>query len=159
MRRVLRALVLGGGVALTAGLVLTLRPPPPLEVAEQGAVFADVTIVNPGREARGHQTIRVRGSVIDSISEYSITTDASSHARRYAGSFVLPGLIDMHVHHPTDRLATDSEFFDLLHLSYGVTTVRDTGSIDGSVLKTRARIAAGELAGPRIFACGPLIDG
>ncbi len=145
--------------ALAGAFVAMLWPPLPLEVPEPGVVLADVTVVNPGLEARAHQTVRIGGSTIDSVSGYSSATDGSGSGSRYAGAYVLPGLIDMHVHHPIGRLATDIELFDLLHLSHGVTTVRDCASIDGSVLGTRARIAAGELAGPRIFACGPLIDG
>jgi hypothetical protein len=40
-----------------------------------------------------------------------------------------------------------------------VTAVRDCGSIDGSILAARARVASHEIAAPRIFACGPLLDG
>jgi len=160
IRRILRGLIVGALLvgALTGGTILLLRPPP-LEVPAQGVVLVDVTLVNPGSGARAQQTIRASSSVIDSISAYSPALDGAPDARRYAGSYVLPGLIDMHVHHPIGRLPVDIELFDLLHLSHGVTTVRDCGSIDGSVLETRARIAAGEIAGPRIFACGPLIDG
>ena len=39
------------------------------------------------------------------------------------------------------------------------TSVRDTGSFDGAILEERRRIDAGEVAGPRIFACGPILDG
>lgn len=106
-----------------------------------------------------HQTIRVSGSAITSISDHSASADGSPDALGHAGAYVLPGLIDLHVHHPLGRLPTDAKYFALLHLAHGVTTVRDCGSIDGSILAARAAARAGTVAGPRIFACGPLIDG
>jgi hypothetical protein len=133
-----------------------ILPPPPLRVAQADLVLADVTVVNPGVERREHQNVTVHDGKIASITPH---VPSAENANPHGGSFVLPGLIDMHVHHPLGRLSTDIKYFDLLHLSYGVTTVRDTGSIDDSTLKTRQQIADGEFAGPRLFACGPIIDG
>ncbi len=159
IRGILRGLLVGGllVVILLGGLALLLRRPAPLEVPERGVVLADVTIVNPGSEALAHRTVRVTGSTIDSMSDYA--TDEAPDGLGYAGFYVLPGLIDLHVHHPMGQLSADIELFDLLHLSHGVTTVRDCASLDGSVLLARKRIMAGVLPGPRIFFCGPLIDG
>jgi hypothetical protein len=75
---------------------------------------------------------------------------------RFSGSYVLPGLIDMHVHFP---YAPDQPLFALLFLAHGVTTVRDTGNFDGQIWTMRQAITAGTYPGPRIFACGPLLDG
>lgn len=160
LRSVFRATMLSLllAFALLVALLIALRPPRPLAVPPQGVTLADVTVVNPGNGRRAHQTIRVATAMVESIADYSADTDTAS-ARRYTGSYVLPGLIDMHVHHPMGRLPTDIKLFDLLHLTYGVTTVRDCASIDGSILQVRSQIAAGEFAGPRIFACGPLVDG
>jgi imidazolonepropionase-like amidohydrolase len=159
-RRLLRGVAIGafGLVALAAVLLVSLRPPAPVAVPTQGAVLADVTVVEPGGGRRAHQTVRVKGSVIDSVSD-DAARDDGAEASRYAGAYVLPGLIDLHVHHPPGPLTTDVRAFDLLHLAYGVTSVRDCGSIDGSIFEIRAQTAAGAFPGPRIFACGPLIDG
>jgi imidazolonepropionase-like amidohydrolase len=143
--------------ALAVSVFLALRPPAPLAVPARGFVLADVHLVMPGLGSRPHQTLRGAGSIIDAISDHSPADGAA--AGTYAGSWVLPGLVDLHVHHPIARLETDVELFGLLHLLHGVTAVRDCGSIDGSILDVRRRVASGERAGPRIFACGPLIDG
>jgi imidazolonepropionase-like amidohydrolase len=160
-RRILRGAGVGAAllVGLGAAVVLALRPPASLAVPPQGAVLADVTVVDPGHGRRAHQTIRVAGSVIASISREPAARDDPAEPRRHRGGYVLPGLIDLHVHHPPGALATDVKAFDLLHLAYGVTTTRDCGSIDGTILEIRAEVAGGAFAGPRIFACGPLIDG
>jgi imidazolonepropionase-like amidohydrolase len=65
------------------------------------------------------------------------------------GRFVLPGLADMHVH--LDRI----EHLDA-HVGAGITTVRNMKGRP-AVLAWRARIARGELVGPRIYTSGPSI--
>ena len=69
--------------------------------------------------------------------------------------FVLPGLIDMHVHIPPPA----RELVNMLFLAHGVTTVREAGDADGTTWGARERIQAGAVIGPRIFASGPVLDG
>ena len=151
VRAVLAVLVLG--VLAGAGLVFVLRPPP-FEPPERGAVLADVVVVEPGRSRAEHQTIRVSDGRI-----VAIEPAGAGSTDEFAGSYVLPGLVDMHVHHPPDTLLGDVELFGLLFLAHGVTTVRDTGNFDGAVLASRRRVRRGESVGPRTFACGPILDG
>ena len=152
-----RGVLTGIAVLLLTVAVLyaLLVPPAPLKMERANFVLTDVMVVNPGAEREDHQDLAIRDGKIVSISPHVKGTAESD----YAGGYVLPGLIDMHVHHPVGWLSTDIKYFDLLHLAHGVTTVRDTGSIDGSTFKTRKQIADGDFAGPRLFACGPIIDG
>jgi imidazolonepropionase-like amidohydrolase len=53
----------------------------------------------------------------------------------------------------------NAELWSLLLLAHGVTSVREMGSIDGSIFRVREAIRAGEFPGPRIFACGEILDG
>lgn len=153
--RLIRAVVVVGIVVLLVGGWARFQlQPPRLEVPEQGAVIAHVTVIRPGRERLDGQTIRVEGGRITSVAP---SGDADSSP--YAGRFVLPGLVDMHVHHPPDTLLGDVELFGMLFLAHGVTSVRDTGNFDGAVLESRRRIRRGEAVGPRMFACGPILDG
>lgn len=67
------------------------------------------------------------------------------------GAFLMPGLIDLHVH------ATDEHDFPLF-LANGVTTVEVLNAFP-AVLEWRDRVNAGELTGPAIHACGgPVSD-
>jgi hypothetical protein len=67
-----------------------------------------------------------------------------------AGAYLLPGLVDMHVHCGK----TDFAMF----LANGITTVREmNGSPDH--LKWRREIASGELLGPRLYVASPLLAG
>jgi imidazolonepropionase-like amidohydrolase len=129
--------------------------PPRIEIPEQGVVLSDVTIVQPGEGRTSGQRISVEGGTITEIAP----SEGVGRGDPYVGRYVLPGLIDMHVHHPPDSLLGDVELFGILFLAHGVTSVRDTGSVDGKILETRRRIHAGEQVGPRVFACGPILDG
>ena len=131
---------------------------PRTKVPPQGAVLKDVTIVNPGLNERSHQTIVIRGGRIESISDTPADRIDSRRVR-----YALPGLIDMHAHHPLASglaaISGDARLFDILFLAHGVTTVRDTGSMDGKIFDIRRSIQRGKQPGPRVFACGAIIDG
>jgi cytosine/adenosine deaminase-related metal-dependent hydrolase len=140
-------LLLGGAVVLGF-----LAPPDLLAPTERGASFVDVTVVNPGATRVPGRTVTVVESRIASI-EATVDGDDGE-----GGGFVLPGLVDMHVHDADGSIDGQQELFSLLYLAHGVTTVRNTG---GGIaqLDWRARVDRGEVAGPRVFACGPLYDG
>ncbi len=67
------------------------------------------------------------------------------------GHTVLPGFIDMHTHVQPQALP--------LWLAYGITTVKDVGNSFERILPWRAAERSGGDGGPRIYCCGPLIDG
>jgi hypothetical protein len=145
--------------ALVALLALAIwaivRPPAPLALPEPGAVLEGVTLVEPGGFRRASVRLVVEGSSIERIE------DAPPRASGpFAGAFVLPGLVDLHVHFPPPTLPGQTALFALLHLQHGVTTVRDAGDPDGrSTEPARRGVAEGRFPGPRILACGPLVDG
>ena len=66
------------------------------------------------------------------------------------GMYLMPGLVDLHVHQGTQQKAPDSEYFNKLWLAHGITTVRGVpfASFDYSV-KERARSASNAIAAPR----------
>jgi imidazolonepropionase-like amidohydrolase len=141
-------------VVVVGAIVVALWPAPPLSVPPQGVRVAGVTVINPGQDRRANQTIVVSGGAIGAISDSS--SDESD--RRFAGAFVLPGLIDMHVHTPPPPAYADIRYFFLMYLAHGVTTIRDTGN-DGFMLERRSATLRGDVAGPRIFTSGPIVDG
>ncbi len=150
---------LGVAAAIGAGLPLawhTLQPPP-LEVPEPGLRLEDVTLVRPGIGRDPHRTL-IAGETIEKIGR-SPAVVGGENAGPYAGAFVLPGLVDLHVHHPPAWAPGERALFALLFLRHGVTAVRDTGNLFGSIDAHRRRIAEGRLAGPRTFGCGAFLDG
>jgi cytosine/adenosine deaminase-related metal-dependent hydrolase len=128
---------------------------PKIQVPPPRAILRDVTIVNPGQDRLYGQTLVVEGDRIARISPTVQQGAVKSDDAQYAGSYILPGLIDMHAHiGPPIR-----ELFNLLFLAHGVTTVRETGDADGTTWRGRERIQAGKVPGPRIYASGPVLDG
>jgi len=71
------------------------------------------------------------------------------------GQFVMPGLIDMHVH----VMLCGGEQSLPAFLGAGVTSVRDLGSDPDVTLPLRDRLASDALDGPRLFVYGPMLDG
>jgi imidazolonepropionase-like amidohydrolase len=77
-----------------------------------------------------------------------------------SGKFLIPGLVDMHVHLTGAGEPTGSREFILpLLLANGITTVRDMGGNLESLITLRHEIEHGQLQAPRIFFAGPYLDG
>jgi imidazolonepropionase-like amidohydrolase len=77
----------------------------------------------------------------------------------------MPGLIDCHIHllnmwtakdEATMAADIETELPERLKdfLTAGVTTVKSVGDSEDDILRVRARLASGELAGPRLLATG-----
>jgi imidazolonepropionase-like amidohydrolase len=67
------------------------------------------------------------------------------------GSWIIPGLIDGHVH--MERWALSR------YVAAGVTTVRDVHGTQDSILALREEVGLGGLIAPRIYSAGAMIDG
>jgi imidazolonepropionase-like amidohydrolase len=163
--RIRRWLVAGFGLlvafSLAAGFVAWLLTPPYSAVPGRlPALLKNVTIIEPGVQRAAGRDIRIRDGVVFSISPTSTqSSEGDSRAIIQSGGFVLPGLIDMHVHFPPSIAVGQADLWAGLFLAHGVTTVRETGSIGGGIWRLRDRARAGELPAPRIFTCGPPLDG
>jgi imidazolonepropionase-like amidohydrolase len=97
------------------------------------------------------QTVIVRDRVvteIGAVSEVAVPPEAKVIYGR--GRYLLPGLIDMHVH----VIARDLPRY----LENGVTTVRDLAGLD-SVLAAMRAVERGDVLGPRILASSRLLNG
>lgn len=70
---------------------------------------------------------------------------------RLDGKWVIPGLIDAHVH--AERWALSR------YLAYGITSVRSLGGDRDSIVALLEASQNGSLIGPRLFVSGPMIDG
>lgn len=143
-------------VAVGVALVVILRPPAPLALPERGATLADVTVIEPGHSRAEHRRVVVGGD--STIAAVEAASPGASDA--YAGMYVLPGLADLHVHFPPSALAGQTELFAFLYLMHGITAARDAGDVDGTTSDpARVGVAEGRFPGPRLFACGPFVDG
>jgi imidazolonepropionase-like amidohydrolase len=157
MRRSLRiALLSAGAIALVLLVLLERLSPSALPVPPQAdVVIAGVTVINPGVERLTDHSIVVRDGRILEVRPRR----QDDPAPLCLGCYAIPGLIDAHVHTPPRIALGNQELFSLLYLAHGVTTVRDVGASEGSVARLAARLNGGELVGPRMARCGPVLDG
>jgi imidazolonepropionase-like amidohydrolase len=166
----------GAGAALLVGLwagPLTAAPAPPSDGAEI-VIHAGRLLDRPGQAPRGPSTIVVRNGRIDSIREGFVDGARGATVIELRDRFVLPGLIDCHVHLRDDRAgvaaqlaavsrsqaarAYDAAAVARKTLEAGITTVRNLGDADGVTLALRDAIAAGQVPGPRILDAGNVIS-
>ena len=157
MRKI--SIILGSSVAallIAVGILVWLLMPPSIGVpAQQDHIISNVTIWNPGEAPIANQTIVIEDGKIAQIRD-ARTDDP---APLCSGCTVMPGLIDAHIHTPPQMALGNQRLFSLLYLHYGVTAVRDLGQLDSSVPKLQKKIARGKIPGPRMYRCGPALDG
>jgi imidazolonepropionase-like amidohydrolase len=116
----------------------------------------NVTLIDgTGAPARDAMTVV---TVEDRIAQVAPTAQARppEGAERIdgRGRFLLPGLVDMHVH-----VALVGEEALPLWLATGITSVRDLGGDIATLLPLRDAVARGQRLGPRILSYGPMLDG
>ncbi|MBY0344063.1 MAG: amidohydrolase family protein [Sphingomonadales bacterium] len=145
-----------GVLALAVSLGVWMLLPPDVTVPPRSdRMIAKVTIWNPGDPLQPDQTIVVTNGLITEIRPTRLEDDPPI----CPDCIVMPGLIDAHVHTPPQVAIGNQRLFSLLYLKYGVTSVRDLGQTDDSIADLQADIAAGRIAGPRMYRCGPVLDG
>ena len=112
-----------------------------------------------GSAPRGPVDVVVEGNRITQIANVGYPRVAIDESKRPRGAtqeldatgmYLMPGLVDLHVHQGTQQKAPDSEYYNKLWLANGITTVRGVpfASFDYST-RERARSAANEITAPR----------
>src|ERR1700677_1310980 len=110
----------------------------------------------------GSLNVGIAGGRIRSVSSLPISGSRQIDAR---GRFLMPGLIDCHIHllnfwtakdEATMAADIETELPKRLNdfLAAGVTTVKSVGDSEDDILRVRAKLASGELAGPRLLVTG-----
>lgn len=143
----------------------------------QSAPVADVVVIHagtlldrPGRAPRRNASIVVRGNRIESVQDGFVPAPDGARLIDLSDRFVLPGLIDSHVHLDSDRAGVEGTLAAVTDnvaltaheaawnarktLQAGFTTVRNLGSSDGITLGLRDAIGRGWAIGPRIVDAG-----
>jgi hypothetical protein len=126
-------------------------------VVENCSVFDSIE----GRMLEG-RTIVVRGDAIAQVAEAGERVEIPTDARRIdgRGKFVIPGLIDAHVHvvHVLDFAHMTGDEVLPLYLAAGVTSIRSTGDEIVAATLVARHAAANPAQSPRVFTCSPLLD-
>lgn len=135
----------------------------PVMADEPTLVIEGCSLFDPHSQAMlPDRTVVVRGERIDAILTVDEPFEVPKDALRIdgRGKFVLPGLIDAHVHlvHVLDLAGVSGEEVLPLYLAAGVTSVRSTGDEIVAATKVRDYAEAHSASSPRVFLCSPLLD-
>jgi imidazolonepropionase-like amidohydrolase len=143
-------------VALTIGVTVAARQARPAPVAIVNVTLVDGT----GAPPMPLRTVVVRDGRIAAIGGADTPVAPGTIRVDGSGRFLIPGLIDAHVH---IAIRPDAEVRSTLLapllVAHGVLGVRDMGGDLTRLNALRASIAAGHLRGPAIVTPGPFIDG
>jgi imidazolonepropionase-like amidohydrolase len=143
----------------------------PDKVADQAIyIHAGKLLDQPGSAPRGPSTIIIRDGKIAEIKAGLIAPPPGGTLIDLSTKFVLPGLIDSHVHLESDAGGVAALLQEISDspatiayraaangrktLMAGFTTVRNLGDGSGATLALRDAIAAGDMVGPRIIDAG-----
>jgi imidazolonepropionase-like amidohydrolase len=141
--------------------------------ADTKLIHAGTLFAVPGQEPLKEQTIVVKDGRIDAVKPGYVLGSPGERVFDLRNKFVLPGLIDCHVHllgelGPKVKIerAEDSEAFEALRgathalrtLRAGFTTVRDVGERSRAIFALKRAINEGMIAGPRVLAAGSTLS-
>jgi imidazolonepropionase-like amidohydrolase len=120
-------------------------------------VIRNVTVIDgKGTPPRGPQDIVVEGNRIAAIRGANTRPDAyknEAHVLDGTGMYLLPGLINSHVHIQDERAGIPQpfEYEYKVWLSCGITTIRDVGSDTKKTLVERRKSQEGSIVAPRLY--------
>ena len=159
---------------LLAASTTTAIAQAPSRESQLTVIHAGRLLDRPGRAPRGPSTIFISGGKIGEVRDGHVAAPAGARLIDLSDRFVLPGLIDSHVHLDSDsggNAALIEEVTDNVPqitlrtlanarktLEAGFTTVRNLGDGSGATLAIRDAAARGEVAAPRIVDAGTSIS-
>ena len=157
---------------IAAGLIAST----PLAAEPSAATYihAGRLLDQPGHEPRGQSTIIVRDGKIAEVRDGFAEPEAGARVVDLKNAFVLPGLIDMHVHISSDdnllRSRLESSGRDVEDVFFiaqgnarrtleaGFTTIRDLGGDGHTTTTLRDAINNGVIVGPTVIPAGTMIS-
>lgn len=155
---------------ITTALLLASTP----LAAQTSYIHAGRLLANPAEGPRGPSTIIVRDGKVAEVRDGFAAPEAGARVVDLKTQFVLPGLIDMHVHIGSDdnplRARLEASGRDVEDgfvlaldnarktLEAGFTTVRDLGGEGRTTATLRDAINAGIIAGPTVIPAGTMVS-
>jgi imidazolonepropionase-like amidohydrolase len=159
---------------MIAAAAAQVAPAPAAQAAPVTVIHAGRLLDRPGRTPRGPSTLIVQGGKIAEVRDGHVAGPAGATLIDLSDRFVLPGLIDSHVHLRSDaggregliEMVEGSLPKSTLRTAWeakktllaGFTTVRNLGDGGGATLALRDMVAAGMADGPRVVDAGRSIS-
>jgi imidazolonepropionase-like amidohydrolase len=156
------------GLVLVACVIAQLMSVAPARADDW--VIEHVTLIDGTHPPQPDMTVAIEGERITAVSPSSIAHGLKGRRIAGKGRFLMPGLIDVHIHlrggfdvggkvdaelAPPNRQEGVAALASFLYA--GVTTVFDAGNRADHILPLRADERAGRILSPRIFATGNLV--
>ena len=155
---------------LFASPLAAQTPTPSAAPKVDTVIHAGTLLDRPGKEPRRNASLLIAKGKVASIQDGHVKTPDGATLIDLKDRFVLPGLIDCHVHLTSDRAGLEGQLASVTDsvadrsyeaawnarktLDAGFTTVRNLGSSDGVTLALRDAIAKEWAIGPRIIDAG-----
>ncbi|HEX8823920.1 MAG TPA: amidohydrolase family protein [Archangium sp.] len=141
----------------------TSAAPAEKELSRQTVAFVDVNVVPMDSERLlAHQTVVVREGRILALGPVDSTRVPWGAVRvEGQGRYLMPGLVDMHLHLVPGRGQPEDPAGQVLALllANGVTSARALGGPKDTALLVRDRVARGEVLGPTLRVAAPSLHG
>jgi len=149
-------------VLLFASSVLSMAALVPDSSRTPALVLDRVTVIDvESGLTQPNTTVVIEGDRITRVGKRpALEIPAGARVVDAAGTFLIPGLWDMHVHVAFGDWFPGAKNVALpLFVANGVTGIRDMGGDLEVLLEWRKEIAQGSLIGPRMVISGPMLDG
>jgi len=149
--------------ALALALPLAVCLASPVSAQSQGLLIENVTLIDgTGRPAIAGASVLVQGDRIMRVSRDAIDTPSGVQRHDGTGKYLIPGLMDMHIHLTGARGRggmNEQAGIRALHgfLYSGFTSVYDAGNLPDYIFGLRDKERAGSISSPRIFAGGGVV--
>jgi len=140
------------------------------EAPQTTIIHAGTLLAVPGEQPRREQSLIIEGDKVLEVRQGYVTVDGTTIID-LKDKFVLPGLMDMHVHftlapsRPDFMRTSDSDYALMAvgnartTLMAGVTTVRDVGATSAeAIVAVRDAINNGTIPGPRMYVAAESIS-
>ncbi len=141
-------------------------------VAAQTVSIENVTVIDgTGAPPLPNATVLIEGDRIAAVSAQPLVAPSAARRIDGAGKYLIPGLIDTHIHLAGGRQGMVTEGrraltmdldtgIETLHgyLYSGVTSLYDSGNHAQFIFRLRADERAGRIVSPRIFATGAVVS-